>query len=692
MLDNLLEALGFVGNVLDTPAAMVRNAAAKRNPVSAIYDWQGRASGRDILTAWGAPENDPDRWELNDFLGAGLDLGIGALTPGLPLGLAARKMGLLGGAARGASMIDDAAAKLPGMADDAMGALPRNMSMVPAQQLPWMVDNAMPPWQPASDVAFEGGNQIAGLLPAPAGPFYSRLQRAIETLPDKPIKAESLVNMLKKAPGGVSNEEIKWMFPEQELLDGSPYVTKDQVRGWAQDMNLMPRTKTLVDYETMKVGDDGFGMPAETPEDWDAIFAKHGDRAKYVEYTSNHPSSYDAPITDDLVHDYKENLFKLPENFNDSYIEPHWREHGDNIFAHTRTSVRDLYGVSDSADPIRGVKFLDEYQSQLHQEGRKYGYAGDSLPQVKIGGTSSTTTLSLDVPGGKSPEWFITKGMDGSFIAQPDTNSSILFRGHTHRSFGDYSVMKTFNRKEDAVDYAKKMIEREAHEWSVQTRPPAAPFSEEWKDIALKHALYDAAASGSPGLGWSRGDQIAKLVGGPKGPMMKVYDEETPKRLSKLLKMKGEADPRHVMVGSKLDANDHGLSINSSGDGNLEVKWKPTSEHILSDVSHYGSASIRKNSDQTYSIVMPDGKAVFDETFPDPGSATAQLQSLIRDEIRQINKMDLNSASRYFNYMPISPEVRARILAEGFPLLSALGLGAGAIGLTQAGNAGDNPR
>ncbi len=203
MLNDALDVLGFVGNVLDTPAAMVRNAAAMRNPLAAIYDWKGRASGRDILTAWGAPENDPDRWELNDFLGAGLDFGIGALTPGLPLGLAARKMGLLGGAARGASMLDDAAAKLPGMAGETMGVLPRSMSMVPTQQLPWMMDNAMPPWQPVGDVAFDSGNQVAqvaGLLPAPAGPFYSRLQRAIETLPDKPIKAESLVNMLKKAP------------------------------------------------------------------------------------------------------------------------------------------------------------------------------------------------------------------------------------------------------------------------------------------------------------------------------------------------------------------------------------------------------------------------------------------------------------------------------------------------------------
>ncbi len=491
------------------------------------------------------------------------------------------------------------------------------------------------------------------------------------------------------------------MFPEQELLDGSPYVTKAQVREWAKDMNLMPKTKTLVDYDTMTVSDDGFGMPTDTPEDWSAVFAKHGDQAKYVEYTSNHPSSLDAEMTDDFVRDYKENLFKLPENFTANYTEPHWLEHGKGIFAHTRSSVRDLYGVSDSAEPIRGVKFLDEYQSQWHQEGRKYGYLTEQRPLVKINemgadDPSSFIEVTLDIPGEKSPEWHVTKSGTGAYIAAPNRMRSILYYEDTHRSYGDHSVMKSFSSKDEAVQYAKSMIEKEADAWALRNRPPEAPFAEEWKDIALKHALYDAAASGSPGLGWSRGDQIAKLVGGPKGPMMKVYDEETPKRLSKLLKMKGESNPRHVMVGSKLDANEHGLSINSSGDGNLEVKWKPTSEHILSDVSHYGSASIRKNADQTYSVILPDGRVMSEEGFeamyPDPGMATTALSSLIRDEIRLINKMDLASASRYFNYMPISPEVRARILAEGFPLLSALGLGAGALGLTQMSGAGDNNR
>lgn len=569
MLDNLLEALGFVGNVLDTPAAMVRNAAAKRNPVSAIYDWQGRASGRDILTAWGAPENDPDRWELNDFLGAGLDLGIGALTPGLPIGLAARKMGLLGGSARGASMIDDAAAKLPGMASDHS----------------WVMHGDIQPWSPAESMP-QIGSKIVGLLPAPAAPFYSRLDRAIETLPDKPIKAESLVNMLKKAPGGVSNEEIRWMFPEQELLDGSPVVTKDQVRSWSQDMGLMPKTETLLDKATRTVGDDGGRFPD------DAI------QAMYTHYVADHPDAVGRKFAYDSPHDYKETLFKLPDNFTIDYREPHWKDIGNRVFAHTRSSTRDLYGVSDSAEPLRGVKFLDEYQSQWHQTGRKNGYKD----------------------GGVADLWDTRKVPDG-------------------------------------------------------------PFKDDWKDIALKHTLYDAAASGSPGIAWSRGDQIADLVGGPPEAMMKFYDEETPSRLSKLLKMHGEDSPTHIKSGSSSPPS---VKLSDIGGGDIRAKWDGIPVSGVNQMTIQGYADGPDLNLHSYRIVS--GGEVVADGFLSRAGALSHIQDLVK------KANSSGSASRYFNYMPISPEVRARILAEGFPLLSALGLGAGAIGLTQAGNAGDNPR
>lgn len=43
-----------------------------------------------------------------------------------------------------------------------------------------------------------------------AGGFYSRLERAAATLPAKGMKAESVLNALKRAPEGLSTEELAW--------------------------------------------------------------------------------------------------------------------------------------------------------------------------------------------------------------------------------------------------------------------------------------------------------------------------------------------------------------------------------------------------------------------------------------------------------------------------------------------------
>lgn len=47
--------------------------------------------------------------------------------------------------------------------------------------------------------------------------YYSRLEQAIQGLPDHPMKAEGVLNQIKKAKGGVSGEEIHWTGIEDML-------------------------------------------------------------------------------------------------------------------------------------------------------------------------------------------------------------------------------------------------------------------------------------------------------------------------------------------------------------------------------------------------------------------------------------------------------------------------------------------
>ena len=90
-LTSMLNRLGAAGTVVDTPAAMTRNMLAGRNALSPLADLPSavynvfagnpmdtedtRATGRQVLTnLFGMSENDPDKWEWQDFAGFGAEM------------------------------------------------------------------------------------------------------------------------------------------------------------------------------------------------------------------------------------------------------------------------------------------------------------------------------------------------------------------------------------------------------------------------------------------------------------------------------------------------------------------------------------------------------------------------------------------------------------------------------------------
>ncbi|MFO0899372.1 MAG: hypothetical protein U0836_18255 [Pirellulales bacterium] len=102
-----LSGLATIGTVFDTPGAFVRDIAAGNNPLEGVFNPSKRASGRDVLEAWGmAGPNDPNRWELADFAGFGLELGF---DPLLPLALGGKALGTGGKLAKSSGLLDDLA-------------------------------------------------------------------------------------------------------------------------------------------------------------------------------------------------------------------------------------------------------------------------------------------------------------------------------------------------------------------------------------------------------------------------------------------------------------------------------------------------------------------------------------------------------------------------------------------------------
>ncbi len=62
-------AANFVGDVLDTPGALLRNTLSGRNPFAGLLDPQHRASGRDVLEHYGVLGANQDGFDPGDAAG-----------------------------------------------------------------------------------------------------------------------------------------------------------------------------------------------------------------------------------------------------------------------------------------------------------------------------------------------------------------------------------------------------------------------------------------------------------------------------------------------------------------------------------------------------------------------------------------------------------------------------------------------
>jgi hypothetical protein len=80
---------------------------------------------------------------------------------------------------------------------------------------------------------------------------------------------------------------------------------------------------------------------------------------------------------------------------------------------------------------------------------------------------------------------------------------------------------------------------------------PPAPFSREWIGLALKLILLHAAEAGYDGIGWTRGEIQETHYRQAMGPIRRLYDEEMPRTLTRLLRGLGGANLQTTHIRTK---------------------------------------------------------------------------------------------------------------------------------------------
>ena len=344
--------------------------------------------------------------------------------------------------------------------------------------------------------------------------FYSQLERVLEQKLQGRSASVQQVQGLLSPKHGVKPEEVKWSGIEQWLEDNAENgkVQKDALMAYLRDAGRVrfeevtmgaPSTKTFTHNSFVLRGrDDGIIWAqgdAISAERWrqraeeDPIEAEkyiiepyveerledEGDTQygqyvlpngeNYREVVLTMPEKEDRPRRVDAMDD--------PENATASeYTSSHF-EDIPNYVAHMRLNER------TDAEGNDGL-FIEEIQSDRHQQGREKGYKEDQQPILdnfrKIADEAEVEIVERKFLGGSIQEYRARSGdFVGANAATPESARQ-----------GLYSKLVASSDMTQGI--------------------PDAPFRKDWPLQMFKRALRDAVASGKDWIGWTVGETQAE--------------------------------------------------------------------------------------------------------------------------------------------------------------------------------------
>lgn len=208
----------------------------------------------------------------------------------------------------------------------------------------------------------------------------------------------------------------------------------------------------------------------------------------------------DAPQS--MIDDFKKWFFPEGKQFRSGHYDE------ANILAHVRFNER------TDADGKR-VLFVEEVQSDWHQQGRKQGYA-DKNEKAKVEADLAKAKESYQVAGRKVVDADIFMGDFGS--------GNTTFSDKTRQMYGDYQQIHVKNGKvisdfieperaqliNDYLAAQKRARELEIKRANFGANVPDAPFKQSWPLLAMKRMIRYAAENGFDRVAWTTGEQQAE--------------------------------------------------------------------------------------------------------------------------------------------------------------------------------------
>lgn len=455
-------------------------------------------------------------------------------------------------------------------------------------------------------------------------PYYSNLARVIEHKMPAKMGVEPMYHMFRGA--GISPEEQENAHFEKFLKNQGNVVSRDDVLAHVND---------------------------EMPRLYDNVSDSSTQRFK----------QYSTP---GLNH-YTEHVITSPSA--QMYTHAHWPDHPSVLMHYREGQTQDVEG--------KNVTHLDEIQSDLHQAGRENGYAGPPTGKIEDSFTPEHRAQYEELRD---------RYMNFAAGGPPDNPDSLPWNEWAVSPAGRLRIAHEDER--DAAAQGMRDLEnryagmRNLH---GDNMPPDAPFKKNWHEVAFKHALHTAAKNGSDRMTWTTGqtqteryglgNDVASLHLKPRN----INDDKIiagdvfhfdhrgfgsePKYMSQ------EDAARQYGPGNadRLFNNPSKKLYENVWNGPNEPETPEVSEHYmrtedLDPITHAGMAGF-------YDRILPQYAQKLAKVYR-TGVGTTQLSD---NPVHTDPDGNALPGSQVYNgpkvhYIDIHPEMRHKLLTEGFPL------------------------
>ena len=285
---------------------------------------------------------------------------------------------------------------------------------------------------------------------------------------------------------------------------------------------------------------------------------------------------------------YRELVFKMPNStYSNNAMRTHWGGEAEGVLAHAR--------VQDIETKNGKMLFIEEIQSDWHNEGRTEGYSDEKKAEALR--LEERNLKKKNRVERESIVESLSKLMEGKVDEPQVASKTIIDFAHQNSPMWEYEI-KRFNIPVELVERVnnlskdrQKAIQLSSEAYQLEQGIPDAPFKDNYHEYVLKRLIRMAVENGYDSIGWTTADIQSERWSEQYSEGYRIeYDQEIPKFLNKYGKKWGAKVGKDYVRTNEFRVTD------------LEERL----EDIERDIEQYND-ELADNPTEEYEIFIRDG-------------------------------------------------------------------------------------